>query len=244
MTRTTEAPRSSLLTQHLRLLGLEPGALDAAGVAEAQRVAEFELPPLALFPAADADDADVTAVLPLKRGAPLTRRPATWGVAALLAATLAAFVLLRPFGREGVDSPELRIKGESKVWLYWERGGVATAWQSDTTLMNGDRVRAEILASVPTTALVLVESGDGRLLSDPAQALSERLELAAGARDTFKDSVKLVGSNEGERLVVVLCEGGAEMLAQALQDAFPAVDEPTQHQRLPDGCRAESFSLR
>jgi hypothetical protein len=242
MPPTTDAPRSSLLSQHMRLLGFEPGALDAAGAAEARRVASIELPPLVLDEGAASDGARAS-FIPLAR----PRRSARISIAAglLLAAGLAALVLTRPLGLERGGELGLRVKGEGKVWLYWERAGVATAWQPGTALVNGDRVRAEVLAGgAPTTALAVVESGDGRLLSDPAQAWSERLELAAGERKSFTGSVKLVGADDDEHLVVLLCPSATGAAAAALQAVFPAASQPARHDLVPKECALESFQLR
>lgn len=221
MRQTTES-RPSLLSQQLTVLGMAPGD-EAKASAERQRIEGIELAPLAL-------------------GGPQKSNrtfPALMALAAVLALTVVSYRLLSP----GVEPDDgLRMKGSSKVWVYWERDGMVEPWSDEVALQNGDRVRAEVLAGSDAMAYLAVTSGDGILLGEPSQVALGAVKLAAGERKTFPGSFKLVGADEKERLVVIVChmDGQTPDLSQVLKGRGQKVDL----QALPQECGVEQFMLR
>lgn len=215
--------RPSLLSQQLTVLGLAPGDAEAAR-AERSRIEGIELAPLTLS------------------GPQRSRR--TLHLALAAAASLALMVLsyrlLTPgFERDG----DLTVKGASKVWVYWERDGQVEPWSEDADLQNGDRVRSEVLAVSDAVAYLAVVSGDGVLLSDPDQVRSGAMRLSAGERKSFSGSIKLVGVDEKERLVVIVChlDGG---LGPNLSVLFKGRGEKVDFGGMPKNCGVEQFGLR
>lgn len=220
MSSNKPGKRPSLLKQQMTILGLEPGDAQAAD-SERQRIERIDLEPLTLSG---------------HQRPRLTAKP--WmSLAAMIALVIFGIRLLPLLG----DGDTLRIKGSSKVWVYWERDGEVLPWSEGVSLHNGDRVRAEVLAGEDATAYLAVVAGDGKLLSDPAKVLDGALKLVAGEKKTFPGSFKLVGADEKEKLMVVVCQtGGATEVSQAFKGQGIKVDLDS----LPDGCGVDEFPLR
>ncbi len=214
--------RPSLLEQQLTVLGLAPGDAKAAN-AERARIEGIELSPLTLS------------------GPRRVFRPthALTALAAALALTFVSYRLLSP----GTPDDGLRVKGASKVWVYWERDGQVEPWSDETELQNGDRIRAEVLAVSDALAYLAVVSGEDVLLSDPDQVRSDAMRLGAGERKSFPGSFKLVGADEKEKLVVIVChlDGG---LGPNLSVLFRGRGEKVELGGLPKNCGVEQFGLR
>lgn len=224
----TTTPRSgkrrpSLLNQQLTILGLAPGDA-AAAAAERARIESVELSPLTLS------------------GKQRAWRPSS-PLMALAAAVVLVVLSYRLLSPVQPQDDGLRVKGASKVWVYWERDGQVEPWSEDVDLQNGDRVRAEVLAGNDAVAYLAVVSGDGILLSDPAQVTGSAMRLGAGERKSFPGSIKLVGADEKERLVIVICQtdGGA---APDLSRVLKGRGERLGLYELPKECGIEQFVLR
>jgi hypothetical protein len=140
------------------------------------------------------------------------------------------------------DDDGLRVKGQTKVWIYWERDGQVAPWAEGTPLMNGDRIRIEVQAAEGLVAYHGVISENGRLLSEPQSILDNPLRLAPGAKASFEGSIKLVGANEGETLLVLLCRQALE--AEKAAALFPAAGADVNLPALPADCATERFKLR
>lgn len=212
----------SLLAQQLTVLGLASGDAEAAG-AERARIEGIELASLTLA------------------GAQRSRKALHLALA--LAASLALLVVSYRLLTPGIETDDLRVKGASKVWVYWERDGQVEPWSEDADLQNGDRVRAEVLAVSDAVAYLAVVSGDGVLLSDPEQVRAGAMRLTAGERKSFSGSIKLVGVDEKERLVVIVChlDGG---LGPNLSVLFKGRGEKVEFGGMPKNCGVEQFALR
>jgi len=131
----------------------------------------------------------------------------------------------------------------SHVQVYWERKGEVQPWAPDVTLKNGDRLRTQVSAAENSVAFLAVTTGDGRLLSDPARVAAGALTLRAGQRRLFPGAMKLVGRDEGERLLVIVCDvssASEAMLARAL----PGHGLPVALGTLPRGCSVDDRPLR
>jgi hypothetical protein len=208
--------RPSLFAQHGAILGHTQSPLDEAARKEKERIASLPLEPLSL---------------PSHRPVPRFRRSLAFASVAL--AVLVSVVVARwPF--ESEESGDLRIKGESEVWFYWERDGLVQDFVPGTVLQNGDRIRAEVLAAKETTAYLAVMAQDGRLLGDVSKVKDSMMMLKAGEKASFAGSVKLVGANDGESLVVILCAQGVR----------PDFAEPFQLASIPQACTTTSVRLR
>ncbi len=223
MLPTTPKRRPSLLNQQLTILGMERGDAQAAA-GERARIEGIELGPLNLT------------------GSQSSRwlSPTLVALAATLALLVVSYRLLSP---GVVPDDGLRIKGASKVWVYWERDGQVEPWSEDSLLQNGDRVRAEVLAGNDAVAYLAVVSGDAILLSDPAQVTDGSMRLKAGERKSFAGSFKLVGADEKERLIVIICQA-ANGATPELSDVLKARGERIGLQNLPLECGVEQFGLR
>lgn len=214
----TPERRPSLLSQHLTILGLEPGDA-AAAASEKIRMDSLDLPPLTL--ASRQRSRSITT--------PLV------ALASALALLVVSYRLLTPDG--------LRVKGAHKVSVFWERDGQVEPFSEGVSLRNGDRVRAEVLAGSDAVAFLAVASGDGMLLSDPPHAAAGSIRVATGERKSFPGSVKLVGADEKERLVVIICQvEGAE--TPELSEVLKAKGERIRLEALPSQCSVERFELR
>src|SRR5690606_35872911 len=114
----------------------------------------------------------------------------------VLASCVAAVALLvfasRHLLNDAVGDGKLRVKGESKVWVYWERQGEVRQLEPGVALQNGDRVRVEVLAAEDVTGYLAVRSSEGVLLGAPAQIRENAIKLKAGEKSTFSGSIKLV----------------------------------------------------
>lgn len=223
-------PRPSLLAQHRKILGYDQSPLTADDLAEKERIERLPLRPL-----------DLTNQ-PAKSGdwwLSLTRPKLIFPVLSVAFAALVAFIFVGP--EQGGDDT-LRFKGESKVWMYFERSGVAGRVTPDTVLQNGDRVRAEILAADDGVAYLAIMNQAGELLSPPDLVLGRALVLEAGRTKAFEGSIELVGANEGETVVVMICR---EPLDQALLKEYVArKNEPLVRNNLPGACAVETIKLR
>lgn len=263
MRKRLEVPSDSLMSRQLRLLGLVPRQAgdEAALAGEAARMAAVRLRPLGIA-GAHADksttvDAGARGLRPNSSGARRGyRERRSWARGArsswlaTLAACAAAAVLYvhfvpvdtgpaaSPAAARAEAAPGLRAKGETKVWIYWERDGQSAPWSPGTALASGDRVRAEVLAADAGAAYWTVLGRDGNVLFSPEETRKSVLDLAAGERAAFAGSVKLVGAAEDERLVVIVCRSGEAV------PAFPPAGTALDTAALPRGCGIETFPLR
>lgn len=242
----------SLLGQHLRIMGLvdAPAGLDDA--VEAARIASTPLPRLDLAAARSRRVADgANAHDAVAGGAGRTRlhlvRRTIWVAPTLaLAAALLTFLLVRDdLLPHPLSDATIRAKGDSKVWVYWERGGTVSPWTPETRLANGDRVRVELLAGEDVLAWLAVVDRTGQLLGEPNAW--QPLSLASGEQAAFPGSVKLVGQDDGETLEVWTCPrrggpAGDDELRRKVESAFD--DGTTRLTALSDACFSERIPLR
>lgn len=117
---------------------------------------------------------------------------------------LAAAVALLVFTRFDAGD-DLTVKGDATIKLFWTRNGAAQLIAPDTRLASGDRIMAEVAAATPSHAYWLVATSGGPTQAELDAALAARLTLAAGERRSFASSFELVGPNESESLLVVVC---------------------------------------
>src|SRR5262249_5067034 len=144
----TEPQRPSLLARQMAII-TEGDQSHAATVAERRRIDALRLPPL---------------TVPTR----LETRRRSWPLTTVLMA-LAATVVAALWTHKPVSEREsLRVKGESQVWVYWERDGEVRAFEAGASLANGDRIRAEVMAPGAAFAYWVVTSADGRILSSAA----------------------------------------------------------------------------
>lgn len=168
--------KSQWLTQ-LGALGLDPEAARSGEArAEAGKLAQLALPPLRLPPAPPPG-------LPARRALP--------ALTVLLAVAL--LIWLRP--REG---GELRIKGDTKVSVFYERDGAAHERREGDVLRAGDRVRATVESAAGKTVFYELRDAAGH-------TLIERAAFASGAMPV---SLRLDGAPAGETLVISICGPG------------------------------------
>lgn len=225
----------SLLKQQMAILGYVGGPMDEATRREKERMAGLKLAPLDL-PGASAP----VWSLP-KRRSPWRPMVTLGGMLGVFAA-LVLFVLRFDLPWSGSPSSDtLRVKGESKIWVYWERQGEVLQLEPGAALQNGDRIRAEVLAAEDVVGYLAVRGESGVLLGRPEQVLESKLSLKAGDKATFSGSVKLVGEDEGEKLLVILCGANATIDLSAV---FPGDRQPVDLTGLPGGCSAQEFPLR
>lgn len=216
----------SRLERQWALLGLSDQAIPE-GILRAEQKAQDEAVPRPLvFP-------DVSVVRPRK--APFLRRGLP--VMSVLAAASVAFLLWRE-GRS--VPPALQVMGAGDVQVFTEKDGRVQALAPDANLGGGTRVKATVLAVVPSTAFWGVVAADGRLLSDANWIAQNRLDLPAGERRSFNGSLALDGPSEGEALVVVSCpkEAAPDMTAVVRGMVAPKVPDGLQ------SCRFWRFRLR
>lgn len=225
----------SLLQQQMAILGYAGGPMDPATRREKERMASLPLPPLHLPGASE-------------KPAMRLGRSRRWQQALGFGALIGAFAALLLFVYRGdlpwsseVSNDRLRVKGESKIWVYWERQGEVRQLEPGTSLKNGDRVRAEVLAAEDVVGYLAVRGENGALLWEPSQVRDGSLRLKAGQKGTFSGSVKLVGEDEGEKLLVVICGTNVTFDFGAV---FPGERQPVDLTALPGGCSAQEFPLR
>lgn len=222
--------KPSLLAQHRSILGYSPGPMDQSTRAEQERMAGLRLEPLPL---------------PMQSASRTARAPRFFNrpifFASIVFAALVAVIASRQLLKDADPNDRLRPKGESKVWVYWERHGDVQLLESGTALENGDRVRAEVLATEDLVGYLAVQNGNGLLLGDAAQIKDSVLRLKTGEKATFSGSIKLVGANEDERLLVILCSASSELI---LSEVFPGAGQEVNLNALPEGCGSQEFALR
>jgi hypothetical protein len=243
--------RWSLLDQHLRIMGMTdagqdqatrpPSAVEQEALhLERERIESFVLPDLVLPKKPKSSEPGVA-----------KSRVQIYGLLAL-AASLAAVVLIGRMlhvtdpASDASGISGIRAKGENGVWVYWERDGQAAPWHEGVSLLNGDRIRTEVLAAADDIiAYQAVISENNTLLSDPAQVLGTPLPLRAGQKASFEGSVKLVGANEGETLMVLTCKDHvAPDLHQDLSALFKARGDVLDLRHVPAICELRRFKLR
>ena len=234
--------RPSRLERQMAILGLGSDSLPEESLtAERQAMAETDPRPL-VFPESVVLGAQGVTTFAAAPGAEaasrLLRHKRAYITATLggLVAACAAFFVLR----QGPIEPPLQVMGGGDVRVFSEVGGTVQAFVSNTGLPTGARVKAEVLASVPSVAFWGVVARDGRLLSDPAWIVQNRLDLAVGERRAFKGSLALEGPSEGESLIVVTCPAAtttdlAEVVARSLAAKLPEALR---------ACRTQRFLLR
>lgn len=181
-------------------LELDGAALPADAAARAAVARET-----ALF----ADRRLPTLTLPARETALVGRsaaRPPLAGLLALAACLGLAFASQR--GRLGTDvvaEDGQRVKGASGVRIFWMHGADVQPFAAGNRLVNGDRILAEVSAHGPSAAYWAAFNGKGELLGAPEAIAASRLDLAAGERKSFEESLMLVGDDEDEVLAVALC---------------------------------------
>lgn len=223
MTNDQDKKSPSRLDRHLSILGLGDPVAEELLAADRQVMTEA-VPRKLRFP-------------PAKKPA-----PAFWqmGVGVLLAASLAVIL----YRNRDTDDGGFRVKGGASVALYFEQDGQVQQWKAGTTLKEGAKIRAEVVAGKPTLAFWGVTAKGGRLLSEPHWILENRLLLAAGEKKFFPGSLELSGPSEGETLVVSICP-----------DAHVKVDAPETPELLAkmllyystdtlSECKTQRFQLR
>lgn len=141
---------------------------------------------------------------------PVVRRPSKRSNAFEGFLALAAAITLVVLAKSFMPFPSeldfgYRIKGSVMVQLYWERDGEVRRFAQGQTLSNGDRVLAEVMAPKPALAYWGVLNSRGELLGEWAQVKASVMELSPAKSATFPTSLRLVGSNEGETLFVLVC---------------------------------------
>lgn len=196
----------------LGALGLDPAFSGSADAAKEKAAFEgLTLPELVLPPA------------------PPRIRWKRLGVATGLMVLVLGFVLVQ----RAADDP-LRMKGRAQITVWWERGGDIRPLTDTTTLVEGDRVRAEVQAPVASTAYWLVHDTDAKPLVDAAFVLASALPLEAGKAAAFTQSLKIVGPAVGETLVILVCKQPLDVhqVARALE------------RDTPEPCEPQSFRLR
>lgn len=124
-----------------------------------------------------------------------------FGLSALVAAALAFVLYKKPFATD----TSFKVNAGASVAVYYEQGGELTTWKPGTTLNEGTKIHAEVLAVKPAVAFWGITANGGRLLSDPQQVLANRLQLAAGEKKLFSNNFELSGPGEGETLVIAIC---------------------------------------
>jgi len=163
------------------------------------------------------------------------------GVAAML---LLFIIPFSTFRNDAVLKEEIRAKGSDRITIYRERNAQVvqiTTFDQPLALLNGDRIRVEVLTSTEKTAYYFISSGlHGRVLTGVDEMLGERMAMAPGERAIFPGSIELIGENEGETLNVVLCSAPLES-----SQASEIIDEylliPV---RIPKGCLLKTIRLR
>jgi len=206
------------MAKHFRILGLE-GKMIPQDKTEKERIDSMPLADLAFVPK------------PRRRwfSGPLF----TWQFA--LVPAMAVVFIVATFTPEE-PARELQIKGGHAVRLFWERSGEVKPLGSDTLLQNGDRVRAVVHSASAVNAYLAIMNNEGRLLSTSQSVVDSRLALDAGEKGTFPGSLKLVGTDEGEIVRIILCDKPATM----------GMDDVTglAGGHLPEACAGRTFKLR
>lgn len=121
------------------------------------------------------------------------------GFASALALSLAIVVLLP-------KEEKFASKGSLQVSVFWSRDGKPSEpFNSETKLQNGDKVSASVQSSDPAIVYWAVTDHNMKLISEPGDIEDSKMELKPGESQKFNSSFSLVGENEGENLIVIVC---------------------------------------
>lgn len=97
------------------------------------------------------------------------------------------------------------VKGATKISVYWERTGKVTPFNSDQSLVDGDRVGASLLTDRTSYAYWAVADRELNLLSSTDDIKTSQLLLEPGKQAQFSSSFELVSPNQGEVLLIWVC---------------------------------------
>jgi hypothetical protein len=187
--------RTSLYGDHLRILNLSDSdsPLTENQKVESQRLDHLDLPRLTLPPR--------------KKNLPqwLDGIMAPRGMMATVAVVCTLLVLV-----VRLQTPEDRLtpKGSVRVSVYWDRGGKVSPFTAESQLQDGDRIGASVTAAEESVAYWVVSDANFKIISDPSDIHSSRLNLAPGVPQNFAASFTLVAPNQGEHLIVIVCPKG------------------------------------
>lgn len=229
-TNDKDQNKTSRLTKHLHLMGVEPtSGLKPGELSQEKQLMDAvgDMPPL------DFDKAEVRHPKPI--------RPSHWFAAGLgvAAAATMTFYVMQP--RERVDlGPGLRVKGDiGAATVYFDHEGKVGKLTSGMTLESGTKVRVEVSAHGDAFAYMTVADRNSQLLTD---ATGLRLALKAGEKASFPGALELTGESEGETILVLICPAAAEAGVAATDVA--AAFQTRQMDGALAPCKLEAVPLR
>lgn len=121
-----------------------------------------------------------------------------------LGALVATLVFINVLQLE--NRPEFRSKGGMRVNFYFERNGIVGALKEEEGLLPGDKIGVSIIANQNSTAYWFVVNDKMQSLQSTEEILSSQIEIRNGQKTSFSESFELTQENDGESLVVMICE--------------------------------------
>ena len=128
-------------------------------------------------------------------------RPQNLGL--IFAAALSVMVFINVIKQ---SQPDLRAKGSARISLYYEREAKVFPLSEKVVLKNGDKVGASVISAKSGSAYWAIVDSKSQLLISNDEVLASEIKLKPGIREDFKSSFTLTAPNEGEQLVVIVCE--------------------------------------
>ena len=225
---TKENP--SLLRKQLKLLALEEAAgVDASD--EQRRQQELSLPPL---------------ILPEEKLTTSNVRIVWGGVIGFAVAATIAFVVL-PHPKQGNDI--YTMKGRSLLQVFFKRDEVVERLMPGQTLQSGEQIRVSITASDSGKAYLSYLDQNNKLLTSYDELIKSGVPVRSGEKVEFPGSARLTGVNQGEKVLVLVCDKTAEGLLEGKGQEAVAADlgislNAGESQMRAIGCQILSQKLR
>ncbi len=189
--------KNSLFADHLDIIQKQNDQLTSQQLTEKKRIESMQLPPLRLTEKKKSLSIDLS-FLNLKN---------VWGLA--LAGALSLVVIMKiPHKPEStaLQPDRLLAKGAYRISLFYEREGKTKAYNAGEDLKDGDKVGASVISAQPGSAFWLITDDKNHVLSEVNDIAASRLNLKAGELTSFSSSFTLTSPNQGEMLVVILCD--------------------------------------
>ena len=159
----------------------------------------------------------------------------------LLASACALFFMVYQLDPE--DESSIRSKGSTQVKLYYELEKVVKPFNPKVPLPAGSRVQVEIMPAKNGAAYLNVVDKNNKALLSRDYILSQALEVKAGQKTSFADSLQLTGPSEGETLSVMLCNEGVIADFKEWNSLLDIFYTKNGEQEL-EGCEVFKFKLR
>lgn len=198
MSKAPLSPNSkSLLAKHGKILGLEFGSGDVDSSKEMELMNQLDVPDLQLIKSKS------------------NRRIVQWLAVSGIAAA-AVFAILP----HNTHQDHLTEKGGGKINIYYRYDGEARQFAPGTKLHAGAQVRVEVVSPVNALAYLQVFDNQHNALTRLDRVQDRELIVSPNEpRGTFSGSFRLTEQNQGETVVVAVCDDKEAQVIKSLSES-------------------------